>query len=110
MKTSCVTGLLATSLSLLSLYPASVIAAEPRSDAIQEVLVTATFRELDILTVPASLTVLNAQVIAERGGEHLQDILNAAPNVNFASGASRGRYVQIRGIGERSQTSIYFGA
>ena len=103
MKTSCFTGLLATSLSLLSLYPASVIAAEPRSDAIQEVLVTATFRELDILTVPASLTVLNAQVIAERGGEHLQDILNAAPNVNFASGASRGRYVQIRGIGERSQ-------
>ena len=26
-----------------------------------------------------------------------------APNVNFAAGASRGRYFQIRGIGERSQ-------
>ena len=26
-----------------------------------------------------------------------------APNVNFSSGASRGRFIQIRGIGERSQ-------
>src|SRR5690606_11303872 len=25
------------------------------------------------------------------------------PNVNFAAGASRGRYIQVRGIGERSQ-------
>ena len=30
-------------------------------------------------------------------------MLNLAPNVNFASGASRGRFIQIRGIGERSQ-------
>jgi outer membrane receptor protein involved in Fe transport len=79
------------------------LAEEDRVDTLQEVVVTATFRELDILTVPASLSVLDQQVIAERGGEHLQDILNAAPNVNFASGASRGRYLQIRGIGERSQ-------
>jgi len=79
------------------------LAEEHRADALPEVVVTATFRDLDILTVPASLSVLDQQVIAERGGEHLQDILNAAPNVNFASGASRGRYLQIRGIGERSQ-------
>jgi len=95
-------------LTLLSLQPMCALAEEQRVDALQEnalqeVVVTATFRELDILTVPASLTVLDQQVIAERGGEHLQDILNNAPNVNFASGASRGRYLQIRGIGERSQ-------
>jgi len=90
-------------LALLSLQSMHALAEEHRADALQEVVVTATFRELDILTVPASLTVLDQQVIAERGGEHLQDILNAAPNVNFASGASRGRYLQIRGIGERSQ-------
>ena len=90
-------------LALLSLQPIQALAEEHRADALQEVVVTATFRDLDILTVPASLTVLDQQVIAERGGEHLQDILNAAPNVNFASGASRGRYLQIRGIGERSQ-------
>ncbi|MEZ0123177.1 MAG: TonB-dependent receptor [Candidatus Reddybacter sp.] len=90
-------------LSLLSLQSMLTLAEEHRADALPEVVVTATFRDLDILTVPASLSVLDQQVIAERGGEHLQDILNAAPNVNFASGASRGRYLQIRGIGERSQ-------
>lgn len=90
-------------LALLNLQPMHTLAEEQRVDALQEVVVTATFRELDILTVPASLTVLDQRIIAERGGEHLQDILNAAPNVNFASGASRGRYLQIRGIGERSQ-------
>ncbi|MEZ0152449.1 MAG: TonB-dependent receptor [Candidatus Reddybacter sp.] len=90
-------------LSLLSLQSMLTLAEEHRADTLPEVVVTATFRDLDILTVPASLSVLDQQVIAERGGEHLQDILNAAPNVNFASGASRGRYLQIRGIGERSQ-------
>ena len=94
---------MASCLALLSLQSIHTLAEEHRVDALQEVVVTATFRELDILTVPASLTVLDQQVIAERGGEHLQDILNVAPNVNFSSGASRGRYLQIRGIGERSQ-------
>ncbi len=103
MKKSCFTGLLVTSLSFISLNPLSVVADDANAHSLQEVVVTATFRELDILTVPASLTVLDQQLIAERGAEHLQDILNAAPNVNFASGASRGRYLQIRGIGERSQ-------
>ena len=100
MKSPC---FIVSCLALLSLQSMHALAEEHRADALQEVVVTATFRELDILTVPASLTVLDQQVIAERGGEHLQDILNAAPNVNFASGASRGRYLQIRGIGERSQ-------
>ena len=103
MKNSCFTGLFVTSLSFISLNSLPVVADDAKASSLQEVVVTATFRELDILTVPASLTVLDQQVIAERGGEHLQDILNAAPNVNFASGASRGRYLQIRGIGERSQ-------
>ncbi len=95
--------LFVSALVLLSLQSIGALAEESRVDVLQEVVVTATFRELDILTVPASLTVLDQQLIADRGGDHLQDILNAAPNVNFASGASRGRYLQIRGIGERSQ-------
>jgi outer membrane receptor protein involved in Fe transport len=33
----------------------------------------------------------------------VEDVLNLAPNVNISSGASRGQYFQIRGIGERSQ-------
>ncbi len=50
-----------------------------------------------------SITVFTREAIRARGGQHLEDLLSAAPNVNASSGASRSRFVQIRGIGERSQ-------
>ena len=34
---------------------------------------------------------------------HLENLLGQVPNVNFSSGASRARFLQIRGIGERGQ-------
>lgn len=70
---------------------------------LQEIIVTGTFRGSDLLTVPASFSVIDSTTIGARSAEHLEDILNAAANVNFATGGSRGRHIQIRGIGERSQ-------
>ncbi|MFA5494697.1 MAG: TonB-dependent receptor [Porticoccaceae bacterium] len=70
---------------------------------IEEIRVTADFREASAALYPASLTVMDSGAIAARAAQHLDEMLNLVPNVNFASGASRGRYVQIRGIGERSQ-------
>ena len=34
---------------------------------------------------------------------HLEEVISKAANVNYASGSSRARYYQIRGIGERGQ-------
>ena len=70
---------------------------------LNEILVTADFRDATVLATPASLTVLNKEIIDRRHAVHLEQLLNVAPNVNFSSGASRGRFIQIRGIGERSQ-------
>lgn len=89
-------------LLLVSLFPAAQVSGSD-SDALQEIVVTATFHDLDILKVPASMSVIDAATISGRAAQHLEEVLNAAPNVNFAAGASRGRYLQIRGIGERSQ-------
>ena len=71
---------------------------------IEEIVVTAEFRDVSITQLPASATVIRPN---EKGGivNHLDEVLAQAPNVNFASGASRGRFVQIRGIGERGQFS-----
>src|SRR4029077_12196984 len=44
-----------------------------------------------------------AQQIAQLQAQQLEQILGLMPNVNYASGASRGRYLQIRGIGETGQ-------
>ncbi|MEP1595348.1 MAG: TonB-dependent receptor, partial [Halieaceae bacterium] len=51
----------------------------------------------------ASTSVLTGEELQLRAAQHLEDVLNVAPNVNYASGASRARFFQVRGIGERSQ-------
>ena len=71
--------------------------------AIEEIIVTSDFRDSTLLKTPASVTVFDSAAIAQRQARHLEQVLNLAPNVNFSSGASRGRFIQIRGIGERSQ-------
>lgn len=66
-------------------------------------VVSADFRPATAQETPISLTTIDDEIIESRGAQHLEDILNLAPNVNISSGASRGQYFQIRGIGERSQ-------
>ncbi len=70
---------------------------------IEEIIVSADLRDSKLLESAASITVINNQAILQRQARHLEQLLNLAPNVNFSSGASRGRFIQIRGIGERSQ-------
>ncbi|MBE0482865.1 MAG: TonB-dependent receptor [Bacterioplanes sp.] len=65
--------------------------------------VQADFRQTDVQQLPEAVTVVDRAQIEARSAEHLEQILSLAPNVNFSSGSSRGRYYQIRGIGERSQ-------
>ncbi len=68
-------------------------------------LVSADFRPSTAQKTPISLTTIDSDIIESRGAQHIEEILNLAPNVNISSGASRGQYFQIRGIGERSQFS-----
>jgi len=82
---------------------AGLAVAESREAGIEEVVVTAQLRNTNLLDLATSATVVNADTIKARGASNLDQILNMAPNVNFSSGASRGRFIQIRGIGERSQ-------
>ena len=70
---------------------------------LEEVIVTSDFREAQLKNIPTSISVIDAEIIQQRNSRHLEDLLSLTPNVNFASGSSRGRYFQIRGIGERSQ-------
>lgn len=73
------------------------------TELIEEVIVTSDFRDASLLDTAASVTIFDDLTIKNRQAKHLEQLLNLAPNVNFSSGASRGRFIQIRGIGERSQ-------
>jgi len=95
---------------ILSIAIAAVIAhtpsfAETTAADLPAMVVSADFRPSSALETPISLTTIDSEIIESRGAQHLEDVLNLAPNVNVSSGASRGQYFQIRGIGERSQFS-----
>lgn len=70
---------------------------------LEEVIVTAEFRNVSVLDTGNSISVISSETIDRREARHLEQVLNLVPNVNYSSGASRGRFIQIRGIGERSQ-------
>ena len=68
-----------------------------------EIVVKAEFRDVNIMNSGNSVTVIDTKALERRDAEHIEQVLNLAPNVNFSSGSSRGKFFQIRGIGERSQ-------
>jgi iron complex outermembrane receptor protein len=82
-----------------------IVSAEQPAEAValDVVTVSADFRNTNVQELPEAVTVIGADNIAARSAQHLESVLSFAPNVNYSSGASRGRYFQIRGIGERSQ-------
>jgi len=103
MKTLPLSLAIASALSTSML--ASIATAEQTTEAVEldVVTVSADFRDTDVQELAEAVTVIGADSIEARSAQHLESVLSFAPNVNFSSGASRGRYFQIRGIGERSQ-------
>ncbi|WP_161492520.1 TonB-dependent receptor [Oceanisphaera profunda] len=65
--------------------------------------VTSSFRDDSLQETAASVSVIDEAELNKPGNTHLADVLAQAPNVNLSAGASRGKYYQIRGVGERSQ-------
>lgn len=84
-------------------WPLLLLTLGAHSATIDEIIVKGDLREGRLLDLPVSVTVIDDSAIRNRSATHLEEVLNIAPNVNFSSGASRSRFFQIRGIGERGQ-------
>lgn len=76
---------------------------QANNSELEELVVNAEFRDTSLLSLANSVTVIDSARIAARGATHIEQLFGLAPNVNYSSGASRGRFFQIRGVGERSQ-------
>lgn len=94
-------GVLAGSLLLLTAPLALAQADAPV--LIEEMIVTSEFRPAALEDTAASVSVISLADRKAGSLNHLEEVLGWAPNVNLASGGGRARFVQIRGIGERSQ-------
>ena len=84
--------------------PIAGLAQEDASaPVLEEIVVTAGFRENHLMATPGSMTVVNETIIDDRAAQHLESVLNTSPNISYAGGASRARFVQVRGVGDLEQ-------
>lgn len=91
---------------LLGALCAGFAAQASAEDAVlEEIVVRGELRESALDSTASSISVLAIDAIDAASVNHLEELLGRLPNVNFASGASRARFIQIRGIGERGQFS-----
>jgi iron complex outermembrane receptor protein len=81
-------------LSLTHLLPAQEI---------DEIVVTADFRNRPVSDLAASVTVFDADQIEQRAVQHFEELINAVPNLSWSGDGHRARYFQIRGAGELEQ-------
>jgi len=93
----------ALSLVTLAILSSSVFAQETAKPSIEVIEVTSNFRQVNLMKTQGSISVIDNKDIVDRNATHSEHVLGALANVNFSSGASRGNFIQIRGIGLRSQ-------
>ncbi len=72
-------------------------------DTLEEIVVTASLRSTPVADLPQSVTVFMGDTLQAAGVQHFEDVLSLIPDLNYASGTSRPRFFQLRGIGEVEQ-------
>ncbi len=86
-------------LAILLIFPAMAAAQE----VLEEIIVTADFRERAASELPASISVLDLQTVNEAAVQHFEELIQLVPNLNWSGDGHRARYLQIRGVGELEQ-------
>jgi outer membrane receptor protein involved in Fe transport len=94
-------------LSILSVLPAATAFAQTENlataAAIERITVQGDFRRQTAAQLAGSVSVVTEQDLQRQSVQHLDQLLNQFANLNYSAGASRGRFIQVRGIGERSE-------
>lgn len=70
---------------------------------IETITVTSSFNQKSLAQVPTSVAVIGEQKINDQAIQHFEEVIQNIANFNFSGGTSRPKYLQIRGVGERSE-------
>ncbi len=89
--------------AVLMAIAAAMPAAAEEDSVVDEIVVTADFRERSVKELPASVSVLDAEFIEASAVQHFEELVNVIPNLNWSGDGHRARYFQIRGVGELEQ-------
>ena len=98
----------AIAIALSSAFTSSISYVQANeTDDMERITVSSSFRAQSLAQAPTSVAVISAQKIEEQAIQHFEELMSNVANLNFAGGTSRPKYLQIRGVGERSE---YTGA
>lgn len=89
--------------SLIAVYTLAATASFGEEVNLDPIVVGADFRDKNLSQVSNSVSVISEKDIYDKATQSFVEVVSQEPNVNFSSGASKAKYIQIRGIGERSQ-------
>jgi len=89
--------------SLIAAYTIAAIPSLGEEITFDPIVVGADFRDQNLSQVASSVSIISEADIYDKAAQSFAEIVAAEPNVNFSSGASKAKFIQIRGIGERSQ-------
>jgi iron complex outermembrane recepter protein len=70
---------------------------------LSEVVVTASLRATNARDLPASVSIIGGDDVANGAVQHLEELLPQIPSLSWAGASSRPRFFQLRGIGELEQ-------
>jgi outer membrane receptor protein involved in Fe transport len=101
-------SVLVGALASTALIPVSALAqgAEVKSEAIDEILVTANKRTERITDIPIAITAIGTKEIQDRGAVELRDMQYSVPGLNIQE-ATPGTYrIQLRGINAGAGTGL----
>lgn len=88
---------------LKTLLASAVALASPSLLAIEEITVSADFLDGSINQLAGSLSALDSELLARQAPQHIDSLLDSLVNVSFSSAGSRGRFMQVRGVGDLEQ-------
>lgn len=88
---------------LIMTFSLCASATVPARDTLEEIVVTAGFRDAELMKSAGSISVLDEQLIQDRAARHFDETINVLANVNFSAGGARARFVQVRGVGDLEQ-------
>jgi len=72
-------------------------------NVLEEIVVTADYRERNLAELPLSISVIDAETINGSAIQHFEELIAIVPNMNWSGDGHRARYLQIRGVGELAQ-------
>lgn len=102
-------SLLGSAIALISISASAspaLVDAMAASTTLETLVVTAHRQEVPLREVAASITVLNADQIAERGQTNIVDVLRSIPGVNVSNNGGNGKTSALRIRGEESYRTL----